>query len=167
MVKRQKNVVAMFLTMVYQIDGLIREYDRERDRLYTVSLGYKVSEEKLFEEEKIRKLLLEEYYDFVLLFKKAVADVLPPHRPYDYKITLKEGFTLLFRPIYSLSILELKALWEWLDKILSKAFIRASLLPAGAPILFMKKSDGSLRLCMDYHGLNESRIKNRYPLILI
>ena len=80
---------------------------------------------------------------------------------------LKEGFTPLFGPIYSLSIPELKALREWLDENLSKGFIRASSLPAGAPILFVKKSDGSLRLCMDYRGLNAGTIKNRYPLPLI
>ena len=95
------------------------------------------------------------------LFKKAVADVLPPHRQYDHKITLKEGFTPLFGLIFSLSIPELKALREWLDENLSKGFIRASLSPAGAPILFVKKSDGSLRLCMDYRGLNAGMIKKQ------
>ena len=101
------------------------------------------------------------------LFKKAVADILPPHWQYDHKITLKEGFTPPFGPIYSLSIPELKALRKWLDKNLSKGFIRASSSLAGAPILFVKKSDGSLRLCMDYRGLNAGTIKNIYPLPLI
>ena len=108
-----------------------------------------------------------EYHDFVPLFKKAVADVLPLHREYDHKIILREGFTLPFGPIYSLSIPELKALRECLDENLSKGFIIASSSPAGAPILFVKKSDGSLRLCVDYRGLNAGMIKNRYPLLLI
>ena len=91
------------------------------------------------EEEKIKRLLLIEYYDFVPLFKKAVADILPLHQKYDHKITLEEGFTPPFGPIYSLSISELKALREWLDENPSKGFIRASSSPAGAPILFVKK----------------------------
>ena len=103
----------------------------------------------------------------MLLFKKAVADVLPPHRQYDHKIILKKGFTLLFGLIYSLSIPELKALRKWLNENLSKGFIIASSSPAGAPILFVKKSDRSLRLCVDYRGLNAGTIKNRYLLPLI
>src|SRR5690606_7659833 len=87
--------------------------------------------------------------------------------PYDHAIPLKEGFTPPFGPLYSLSHNELKTLREWLDDNLSKGFIRASSSPAGAPILFVKKKDGSLRLCVDYRGINEGTIKNRYPLPLI
>ena len=171
LVKRKRNVVAMFTTTVYQIDRLMKEYDQERDRLYAASLasrhdrhGEKKGES---EEEKIKRLLPKEYHDFVPLFKKAVADVLPPHRKYDHKIILEEGFMPPFGPIYSLSIPELKALREWLDENLSKGFIRASSSPVGAPILFVKKSDGLLRLCVDYRRLNAGTIKNRYPLLLI
>ena len=165
LVKRKRNVVAMFTTTGYQIDRLIKEYDQERDHLYAISLGYKKKEES--EEEKIKWLLPKECHDFVPLFKKAVADVLPPHRQYDHQMTLKEGFTPPCGPIYSLSIPELKALREWLDENLSKGFIRASSSPAEAPILFVKKSDESLTLCVDYRVLNAGTIKNRYPLPLI
>jgi hypothetical protein len=48
-----------------------------------------------------------------------------------------------------------------------QGFIHASSSPAGAPILFIKKGDGSLHLCVDYRGLNEGMIKNRYPLLLL
>ena len=114
LVKRKRNVVAIFTTMVYQIDRLIKEYNQERDRLYTASLRHSGGHEKKeeSEEEKIKWLLLKEYHVFVPLFKKAVADVLLPHPQYDYKITLKKRFTLLFGPIYLLSIPELKALRE-------------------------------------------------------
>ena len=115
----------------------------------------------------IRGLVPADYHDFLPLFKKAVADTLLPHRPYDHKITTKEGFTPLCGPLYSLSRFELQALREWLDENLSKGFIRASSSPAGAPILFVKKPGGGLRLCLDYRGLNEGTIKNRYPLPLI
>ena len=66
-----------------------------------------------------------------------------------------------------MSIPELKALREWVDENLCNSFIRASSSPVGAPILFIKKSDRSLRLCVDYRGLNAGTIKNRYPLPLI
>ena len=54
--------------------------------------------------------MLKEYYNFLLLFKKALAKGLLPYRLYDYKIPLKEGFTPLFRPIYSFSRIELEVL---------------------------------------------------------
>ena len=69
--------------------------------------------------------------------------------------------------MYSLSRNELAALREWLDENLSKGFICASSSPAGSPILFVKKPDGSLRLCVDHCGINAGTIKNRYLLPLI
>lgn len=72
-----------------------------------------------------------------------------------------------FGPIYNLSEKELEALREYLDENLKKGFIRPSESPAGAPILFVKKKDGSLRMCVDYRGINKITIKNRYPLPLI
>lgn len=107
------------------------------------------------------------YHDYLAAFSKKKADTLPPHRPYDLSIDLEPGKTPPFGPLYSLSELELKALREWLDENLSKGFIRASQSPAGAPILFVKKKDGGLRLCVDYRALNNITIKNRYPLPLI
>src|SRR5262249_45600562 len=68
--------------------------------------------------------------------------------------------------IYSLSEFELKALWEYLETNLERGFIRPSSSPAGAPILFSKNKDGSLRLCVDYRGLNKITVKNRYPIPL-
>jgi hypothetical protein len=62
---------------------------------------------------------------------------------------------------------ELLAMKEFIEENLPKGFIRSSSSPAGAPCLFVKKADGSLRLCNDYRGLNEITIKNRYPLPLI
>ena len=62
---------------------------------------------------------------------------------------------------------ELRVLKEYLEENLSRGFIRHSSSPAGAPVLFVKKGDGSLRFCVDYRGLNEMTIKNRYPLPLI
>ena len=71
-----------------------------------------------------------------------------------------------YGPLYSLSLEELKTLKAWLEENLAKGFIRASSSPSAAPVLFIKK-DGSLRLCVDYRGLNEGTIKDRYPLPLM
>jgi hypothetical protein len=62
---------------------------------------------------------------------------------------------------------ELKALKEYIEENMMKGFIQASSSPAGAPVLFVKKADGSLRLYVDYRKLNEETIKNQYPLPLI
>lgn len=108
-----------------------------------------------------------EYQDFADVFSKEKADTLPPHRSFDHHIPIEEGKSPPFGPIYSLSENELKVLKEYLDENLAKSFIRPSESPAAAPILFVKKKDGSLRLCVDYRGLNAITVKNRYPLPLI
>jgi hypothetical protein len=73
----------------------------------------------------------------------------------------------LFRPLYNLSVKELVALREYLDQALKNRWIKRSVSEVGAPILFVLKKDGSLRLCVDYRGLNAITKKNRYPLPLI
>ena len=122
---------------------------------------------KSIEEGKLEELIPKEYHDFLPMFSEIAVRELPPHRPYDHSIPLKDGFNPPFGPIYSLSRVELEALREWLEDNWSKGFICSSSSPAGAPILFVKKPGGSLRLCVDYHGLNEGTIKNRYPLALL
>jgi len=108
-----------------------------------------------------------EYHDFADVFSKAEANHLPKHSTYDHTISIEEGKSPPFGPIYKLSEVELKALREYLEENLGKGFITTSTSPAGAPIIFAKKKDGSLRLCVDYRGLNKMTIKNRYPLPLI
>jgi hypothetical protein len=61
---------------------------------------------------------------------------------------------------------KLEALKSYIDKMLGKRFIRSSNSPAGAPVLFIKKKNGTLRLCIDYRALNQITIKNQYPLPL-
>jgi hypothetical protein len=78
------------------------------------------------------------------------ANKLLPYYLYDHHIPLKEGFIPPFGCIYSLSRTELEALRIWLDKNLPKGFIHVSSCPAGTPILFIKKGNGSLYLYMDY-----------------
>ena len=69
--------------------------------------------------------------------------------------------------MYSLSTTELEALWTFIEENIHIGFIRPSNSPHGAPILFVRKKDGSLHLCVDYRGLNKITKKDRYPLPLI
>jgi len=112
-------------------------------------------------------LIPPEYHEFADLFSKTEAKKLPPHRPYDHQIPLEPGTTPPFGTIYSLSPMELETLQKYIEDNLNKGFIRHSQAPCGAPVLFVKKADGSLRLCVDYRGLNKISKKNRYPLPLI
>ena len=68
------------------------------------------------------------------------------------------------RPVIRLSIAELDELRKQLDELLAKGFIKPSTSPYGAPVLFVKKKDGALRMCVDYRGLNRITRKNRHPL---
>ncbi len=85
----------------------------------------------------------------------------------EHAIELVEGKQPPYGPIYSLSSVELETLKTYIETYLKTRFIRPFKSPAGAPIFFDKKPDGSLHLCVDYLGLNNLTIKNRYPLPLI
>lgn len=148
---------------------LVRKPDNY-DKCFKLSLyeiNQALQDKPADEKDSIRKLVPSEYHDFLPLFSEVAAKALPPHRTYDHKILMQDNFQPPFGPLYSLSKPELETLRAWLQENLSKGFIRASSSPAGAPILFVKKKDGTLRLCVDYRGLNEGTIKDRYPLPLI
>src|SRR3979490_1293729 len=105
-----------------------------------------------------------EYHDFSDIFSRACANTVALHWPYDLKIELEDGTSPPFGPIYSLSQSELKMLQEFLDEHISMGFICPSRSPGGAPVLFAHKKDGSLRLCIDFQGLNKIMKKDRYLL---
>ncbi len=108
-----------------------------------------------------------EYHDLADVFSEKEAKNLPAHRPYDHKIPLEPGTSPPFGPIYPMSPAELETLRKYCEDNLNKGFIRHSQSPCGAPVLFVKKPDGGLRLCVDYRGLNKITTPNRYPLPLI
>ena len=112
------------------------------------------------DEEKIKKTLPESYHEFIHLFTEQTAASLPPHRSFDHAIDLEKDKQAPFGPIYSLSEKELEVLREYLDKMIAQGKIVPSKSPAGAPILFVPKPNGKLRLCVDYRGLNSVIIKN-------
>jgi hypothetical protein len=119
------------------------------------------------DKQNIEAIVPHEYHKYLKIFEKLNADKLPPHYPCDHKIPLEDGFQPLFRPLYSLSDPELEELKRWLEENLSKGFIHTSSSLAAMPILFVKKGDGSLRLVVDYRGINKGTIKNRYLLPLM
>ena len=109
-----------------------------------------------------------EYAEFADVFEPKNSQKLPPHRPgVDHEIPLMPNAKPVYSSIYNLSETELNALKDYIDNIVAKGFIRPSKSPFGSPVLFVKKPDGSLRLCVDYRKLNDITIKNRYALPLI
>ncbi|KAA0067042.1 ty3-gypsy retrotransposon protein [Cucumis melo var. makuwa] len=89
---------------------------------------------------------------------------LPPPREINFAIELEPGAAPILRAPYKMAPAELKKLKVQLQVLLDKGFIRPSVSPWGALVLFVKKKDGSMRLCIDYRELNKVTIKNRYPL---
>ncbi|KAG5718803.1 hypothetical protein E4T56_gene2697 [Termitomyces sp. T112] len=127
---------------------------------FDLCTGTTVPESKT-EEQILSKVVSLEYHEFADEFAEGSAKELPPHRSYDHQIDLEEGTSPPFGKIYNMSEIELQALKEYLDDMLGKGFIRPLISTAGAPVLFAKKKDGSLQLCVDYWGLNKVTKKNR------
>ena len=90
--------------------------------------------------------------------------VLPPDREVEFTIDLIPETEPISIPPYRMAPAELRELKAQLEDLLSKGFIRPSISPWGAPVLFVKKKYGSLRLCIDYRQLNRVTIRNQYPL---
>ncbi|KAF4569440.1 hypothetical protein EYR36_009231 [Pleurotus pulmonarius] len=107
---------------------------------------------------------LQEFED---VFAKESFDELPMPRPWDHAIELLDGAEPTSTKCYPLSPAEQKQLDEFLEENLRTGRIRPSKSPMAAPVFFVKKKDGSLRLVQDYRKLNNMTVKNRYPLPLI
>ncbi|KAJ4953993.1 hypothetical protein NE237_030825 [Protea cynaroides] len=89
---------------------------------------------------------------------------LPPDRATEFVIDLIPRAAPVSKAPYPMAPTKLKELKVQLQELLDKGYIRPSISPWGAPVLFVKKKDGSVRLCIDYRELNKLTIKNRYPL---
>ncbi|KAL6322424.1 hypothetical protein AAG906_008079 [Vitis piasezkii] len=92
---------------------------------------------------------------------------LPPRREEDHKIELEPGAKPPAMGPYRMAPPELEELRRQLKELLDAGFIQPSKAPYGAPVLFQKKHDGSLRMCIDYRALNKVTVKNKYPIPLI
>jgi hypothetical protein len=89
---------------------------------------------------------------------------MPPNREIEFVINLAPGTTPITKRPYRMAATELAELKKQLTELEQKCYIRPSSSPWRAPILFVKKKDGSMRLCVDYRALNEVTMKNKYPL---
>ncbi|GKB04103.1 putative reverse transcriptase domain-containing protein [Tanacetum coccineum] len=114
------------------------------------------SEEKRLEDVPIVR-------DFPEVFPEDLPG-LPPTRQVEFQIDLIPGAAPVARAPYRLAPSEMKELSEQLQELSDKGFIRPSSSPWGAPVLFVKKKDGSFWMCIDYRELNKLTVKNRYPL---
>jgi len=104
---------------------------------------------------------------FESVFAKEDFDILPEHRQWDHAIKLIPGSEPKSSKVYPLSLVEQKELDTFLKENLHTGRIRPSKSPMAAPVFFIKKKDGSLRLVQDYCALNSMTVKNKYPLSLI
>ena len=103
-------------------------------------------------------------------FLDVFSDDLPgssPDREVEFIIELVLGVAPIFISLYRMTPIELKELKTQLQELLDKKFIRPSVSPWGTLVLFMKKKDGTMRLCIDYRLLNRVTMKNKYPLLRI
>jgi hypothetical protein len=100
--------------------------------------------------------------DFEYVFKEIT--IFPPKRDIDFSINLILGVAPVSKTPYRMSIPDLKELQMQLEEILKKGYIHPSVSPWGAPILFVKKKDGTLTLCIDFRQLNKFTVNNKYPL---
>jgi hypothetical protein len=111
--------------------------------------------------EVLRRQVLQQFRE---VFPAELPAGLPPSREVDHKIELVPGASPPSRPTFRLSEKELVELKKQLEELVKAGFIRPSKSPFGAPILFVKKKDGTMRMCVDYRALNNVTIKNSYPL---
>ena len=104
---------------------------------------------------------------FESVFAKEDFNILPEHRQWDHAIELIPGSEPKSLKVYPLSLVEQKELDAFLEENLHTGRIRLSKFPMAAPVFFIKKKNGSLRLVQDYRALNSMTVKNKYPLFLI
>jgi hypothetical protein len=110
-----------------------------------------------------------EYYTVLEDFEDVFREVpeLPPTRGIYFSINLMPGAAPVSKTPYRMSTLELKELQMQLEELMKEGYIHPSVSPWGAPVLFVRKKYGTLRLCIDFKQLNKVTVKNKYPLPMI
>eukprot|EP00253_Pinus_taeda_P002532 PITA_02532 len=131
---------------------------RKGCQVYAIQVGYANSKDKSASLNNIP--IIQEFTD---VFPEEIPG-LPPRRNIDFTIELIPGAAPVSRAPYRMSTPELTELKMQLQELLDKEYIRPSVSPSGALVLFVKKKDGTLWMCIDYRQLNKLTIKNKYPL---
>ena len=148
----QKNSKDQVLVMVNGIDKNHRESESKIEELN--------DDEEFIQDSKLKELV-SNYND---IFPKELPKELPPRRKVEHEIRLENNSKPPSRAPYRLSFIEQEELKKQLKQLLNSKLIRPSSSPFGSPVLFVKKKENTLRMCIDYRALNNITIKNRYPL---
>ena len=141
--------------------GLIREIPRTDD-LMTIDGGAFAKENISRNCQKIQEVLNE----FADVFPKELPKGLPPKRDVEHPIEVLPGQEPPHRAPYRMAPDEMDELQKQLTEYLDKGFIRPSASPYGAPVLFARKKNGKLRMCIDYQALNKITVKKQVPLAM-
>lgn len=172
----QRQDYEIYICSISDIDHELHRRNQEKKTKETViaEMGISnISSEKLLEAKYIQNdaLVSEKlprcYLPWKNLFSKRASDNLPESRSSDHKIELTEENNLKFEPLRRQTEDQLRETKRYLLENLQKGFIAPSNAPFAAPILFVKKKDGSLRFCVDYRKLNALTKKDPYLLPLI
>nr|GEY94059.1 putative reverse transcriptase domain-containing protein [Tanacetum cinerariifolium] len=137
-----------------------QKYIQKRCQVYLAQVTSKKAEDKL-EEKRLEDVPI--VREFPEVFPEDLPG-LPPARQVEFKINLVSGAAPVARAPYRLAPAEMQELSTQLQELFDKGFIRPSSSPWGAPVLFVKKKDGSFWMCIYYHERNKLTVKNRYPL---
>ena len=147
--------------MVRQISALqLKRAVRKGCKAYVVTI---TDEESKIKTDKLKVEDIPVLKVYVDVFPEEILG-LPPKRELDFTIELVPSAVPSSEAPYQMNILELNELKSQLKELIDKKYIRPSVSPWGAPVIFIKKKDGTMQLCIDYHQLNKMTIKNRYPL---
>ena len=141
------------LFIIYKLDIEIKKRRREV-----------LNEDTLEFRELVYGRLPKQYHSLMNLYSKKESDKLPPHRAFDHKITILQDPDVKYSLLYKISTSELETIRQYLTENLQKGFITPNDSPFASLVLFIKKTNGSLRFYVDYRRLNAISKKDRYPL---
>ncbi|KYQ96678.1 LTR-retrotransposon skipper [Tieghemostelium lacteum] len=148
----------------------VKELNMKEDRIFkimldkVVSIQERIVQEPIEEEKKLEKLRKEFLERFKDIISEGLPKGVPPDRGVAHKIEIEEGVHVRNRPLPPLTNEELDELKKQLNELIDLGLIRPSKSPYGATVLFAKKKDGGLRLCIDYRPLNQVTKKNATTL---